>query len=508
VTSETLDPTTITSGSRLTTMPVSGTARAYLVVLAGGQPGRRYEIGERLVVGRSAAVGMQVDDPEVSRRHLVVRRDTVGHVVEDLGSRNRTLLNGSPVEHARALAFGDKLQLGASVVLLFMAEGAERELLRRERLETLGRISAGVAHDINNMLATMLASLDYLDDALATAAERDAGVRECLEDVRTAVTQATALTPRLLDFSRERHEQDVDIGGLCREVVHLAQRTFERTIEVEADLADDLTVRGDRVGLHQMLMNLCLNARDAMPNGGRLLVRTRATLSEDDDQSAVEILVSDTGAGLDREARRQIFVPFFTTKARQGGTGLGLATVREVVIAHGGTIEVDGARGRGTTFTVRMPALRASAGALRLPTTNQRLAPATPRTGSILVIDDEHTVRRAFARILRSAGHEVVLAADGASALELYTHAPRRPDLVLLDFDMPGLRGDEVQRRLRRIDPTVRVLFVSGHACADVERRVRADGALAFVHKPVPAPALLDAVAEALARPPTSAPAK
>jgi CheY-like chemotaxis protein/two-component sensor histidine kinase len=412
--------------------------------------------------------------------------------VEDLGSRNRTLVNGTPIEHPRALAFGDRLQLGPRVVLLFLNHGAERELLRRQRLEGLGRISAGVAHDVNNMLAVMLSSLDSIEENVFGGKSDDAALRECLDDARTAVAQAAGLTPRLLAFGREGREETVDVTALCSEIAQLARRTFERRIAVEEDIASGLMLRGDRVGLHQVLMNLCLNARDAMSGSGRMRVHASA------EHAGIVLSVSDTGAGMDGGACTRIFEPFFTTKGALGA-GLGLATVREVVTAHGGTIEVESAPGRGTTFRVRLPRrVHGRQPVVTIAHDKRPVTPAARRAGSILVVDDELTVRRAFARVLRSAGHSVTLAADGAAAIELFERATYRPDLVLLDLDMPGLRGDEVQRRLRLLDPSVCVVFVSGHRCPDIEEKVLQDGALAFLGKPLGNSALVTAVEQAL----------
>ena len=228
----------------------------------------------------------------------------------DLGSRNRTLVNGTPIEAPRALVFGDRLQLGPRVVLLFMNHGAEGELMRRQRLEALGRISAGVAHDVNNMLAVMLSTLDFVECALRAPTASRTVLQECIDDARTAVAQAAALTPRLLAFGRDGREEEVDVTALCEEVGQLVRRTFERCIGVEDGIARDLRLRGDRVGLHQVLMNLCLNARDAMPRGGRLRIEASA------DKGLVVLSVSDTGVGMDRGACERIFDPFFRPRRR------------------------------------------------------------------------------------------------------------------------------------------------------------------------------------------------
>jgi len=508
------DDETVTSQRRLTPTPTpehtATGARARLVILAGAEIGRKYTLEGTSIIGRSNDAAIFLDDPEVSRKHAQIRQDGAQFVLEDFQSRNGTLVNGIPVDK-RTLAFGDKIQLGSRSVLLFtLRDPREEQILQQQRLEALGRLGAGIAHDFNNMLGAVMASLDFLRNQPADRQLGDPEILECFADIQAAAGRAAELTPRLLAFARggNRVEATVDVATLCSEVVQLAQRTFDRSIRIVPEIQPQLVVTGDRVELHQVLMNLCLNARDAMPTGGTLTVGAKLCPYEDladvplrSTDSHVVVTVEDTGAGMDAETRERIFEPFFTTKRSGTGFGLGLATVSEVVTSHGGYVEAESELDRGAIFRVYLPA---DVPVRRRPAHATVPKPAAPRKldggGVILLVDDEEVVRRSTGRILRQAGHTVIAARDGIEALELYAQASPRPDLVLLDVDMPNLGGDETQRRLRALDPAVRVIFVSGHGDEARETALRAAGALAVLRKPCSAPALLDEINLALGR--------
>lgn len=489
----------------ITRGPTEGRAR--LVVLTGPELGRKYTLSSTTVLGRGADATIVLDDAEVSRKHALIRRADDGtFVLEDLGSRNGTLVNGVPVDRRR-LVFGDKVQVGSRLVLLFtLRDPVEEQLLQRQRLEALGRLGAGIAHDFNNMLGAVLASLDYLRTQPDGRTLDDPRVRECLEDIHAAAARAAELTPRLLSFARggSRESSPVDVSLLAAEVVQLARRTFDRSIKIVADIQPGLLVVGDRIELHQVLMNLCLNARDAMPRGGTLTIEARmATVDQLSHvplrslEPHVVVRVIDTGAGMDEPTRDRIFEPFFTTKPGGMGYGLGLATVHEVVTAHGGHVEAQSELGQGSTFLVYLPTGTPRRAQKAIATIDRRAEPLRPaRVGGaiVLLVDDEEIVRRATARLLRQAGHEVVEARDGVEALEVWGKADPKPDLVLLDLDMPNMAGDEAQRRLRAESPEVRILFVTGHGDESRELALREEGALGFLRKPCHARVLLDEV--------------
>ena len=482
------------------------TGPARLIAVAGSQAGRKFKIGDVAVIGRGGDTAVTLEDAEVSRNHARVSKSDVGaYLLEDLGSKNGTLVNGLPITR-HLLSFGDKIQVGPHVMLLFAPfDPVEDQLLQRQRLEALGRVGAGVAHDLNNMLGAIGASIDYLSKLPAERSLSSDEVRECFEDIRLAAGQATDLTRGILKFARGRAQahSPVDLSGLCSDVMRLIRHTFERAIQVESKIYPGLSVRGDQAELHQVLMNLCLNARDAMPQGGVLRVSASAVtpdmqLPEQLSASVPHLVLSveDTGVGMDEATRARIFEAFFTTKREGAGFGLGLATVKEVIAFHGGQIRISSEEGRGTRFRVFLPMHQSTEQSARV--TGSREALLSSSRGLILLVDDEEVVRRSFARLLRQAGHLVIEASDGVKAVEAYRQSLPRPHLVILDLDMPVLTGEETQERLLEVDPGARILFVSGHDEPSRESAVHARGALGFLRKPCKVNVLLGAVSDAL----------
>ncbi len=470
--------------------------QARLVVLAGGLVGRRYAVTEEFTIGRSHRAKVQIDKPQLSRVHARIRRVEAGWEIEDLSSLNGTRVNEKRVTKT-ALRFGDQIQLGDEVLLLFTQHDSLKEqMLQRQRLEALGRLAAGISHDFNNMLGAIIASLDY------TLLNRDGGENDpdygaSLDDARAAAERASELCSRLLAFVlSDAHEyRRVDVSELFKEVVKLVERTVGRSIEVHATVDDGLGAVGDAASLHQVLMNLCLNARDAMPDGGTL--QLNASLSDSDRQTVV-VTVRDTGIGMAAAISARIFEPFFTTKPGAGGFGLGLATAKETVEAHGGTLAVETAPNAGSTFTVTLPATDPES----IPPDNKVTIRPPKLTGQVvLLVDDEPLVRRATRRLLTNAGYQVLEARDGTEALHLYQESTARPDLVLLDLEMPKMNGAETLRRLKALDPKVRVLIVSGHAKAAQLDAPTFMAACGVVPKPCGAGILIGAVALALERP-------
>ena len=485
------------------------TGPARLIAIAGTQAGRKFKIGDLAIIGRAVDVAVTLEDPEVSRNHARISKSEIGaYMLEDLGSKNGTQVNGLPITR-HLLSFGDKIQVGPHVMLLFAPfDPIEDQLLQRQRLEALGRVGAGVAHDLNNMLGAIGASIDYLGKLPADRTLNSEEVHECFEDIRLAAAQASELTRGILKFARGRAQahSPVDLSGLCNDVMRLIRHTFDRAIQIDAKIHPGLSVRGDQAELHQVLMNLCLNARDAMAHGGVLSVSASAVtpnshaLPQDLNPALpyLALCVEDTGIGMDEATRARVFEPFFTTKREGAGFGLGLATVKEVVAFHGGQIQIESTEGKGTRFLVFLPLQRTRQEESRITAGHE--VPQQGARGLILLVDDEEVVRRSFARLLRQAGHQVVEAPDGVRAIDLYARTVPRPNLVILDLDMPVLTGEETQDRLLGVDPGVRILFVSGHDEPTRESAVHARGALGFLRKPCQVHVLLGAVSDALGR--------
>ena len=497
------DEETVGGYSRGTTRPHTAPTQARLVVLGGKDVGRRIALGAELIVGRDPAADYVVDDGRVSRRHLRITKEEGRYVAEDLGSRNGSMINGQLIDKT-ALEFGDRIHIGSRTVLLFtFLDPQEEWALEAQKMEALGRLGAGVAHDLNNLLGAVSATLEYLDGISPETRLDDTDVVECLADIRSAAERAVGLAGRLTASVRRPDSElvGVDVGDLTREIAHLASRTFPRSIRVEADAGRNLFVRGNASGLHQLLLNLSINARDAMPQGGTLVlqaVQADAALGD-----MVELAVKDTGVGMSDSTMGRIFEPLFTTKKAGTGTGLGLATVRQIARSHGGRVEVESELGKGSTFRVFLP-LDRSAKRIRVHHT----VPLETRTihavdgARLLIVDDEDVVARSTARLLRSQGFEVATVSEGEAAIE-YCRG-EVPDLVLLDLDMPGMTGEECQRVLRTIQADMRVLFVSGHRDPERERSVLEEGALGFVRKPFEMASLLSAIRDAMTRPPVS----
>ncbi len=300
------------------------TGPARLIAIAGAQAGRKFKIGDSALLGRSGDASVLLEDPEVSRCHARISKSEVGaYLLEDLGSKNGTQVNGLPVK-SHMLSFGDKIQVGPNVALLFAPfDPVEDQLLQRQRLEALGRVGAGVAHDLNNMLGAITASMDYLSKLPGASALSSEEVGECFDDIRLAAHQASDLTRGILKFARGRAQahSPVDLSGLCSDVMRLIRHTFDRAIQVHAQIHPGLSVRGDQAELHQVLMNLCLNARDAMPSGGVLTVAASAVTRHSHVLPAqlnpavphLVLMVEDTGVGMDEATRARIFEAFFTT---------------------------------------------------------------------------------------------------------------------------------------------------------------------------------------------------
>jgi two-component system cell cycle sensor histidine kinase/response regulator CckA len=461
-----------------------------LTVVEGAAIGQEFRIDDTATIGRSPDATVMVDDPGVSRLHARIRRGESGTFeVEDLGSKNGTFVNGSRVERA-VVSLGDKIRVGPRVVLsLASFDLVEEQVVQRQRLETVGRLGAGIAHDLNNVLAALHAGTAFLQQLATGTQLGDPRVRECLRDLSLATSQGAELTRGILRIVRGKRavREPVDLGALVLEVARILRHTIDHSIQVETAVEPEVVVHGNHSELQQVLLNLCLNARDAMPQGGNLRVAVSLATPPEElgvaaDRHYALLQVTDTGIGIDAETRERIFEPFFTTKREGVGFGIGLSTVRDLVKLHGGRVALDTAPGQGSSFRVYFPAVDVQSFA----TTGERAPAELPyrsdRPLSILLVDDEQLLRRSFGRLLRQHGFQVTEAAGGAEALTLY--AASHHDLVILDLDMPGMSGEATQVELLRRSPDARIMFASGHADPQRERVVREQGARAFLQKP------------------------
>jgi PAS domain S-box-containing protein len=379
----------------------------------------------------------------------------------------------------------------------------EGQLQQAQRLEAVGRLAGGVAHDFNNLLTAMMGYSDLLMETLAPTDER----RDDLEEIRKATRRAAALTHQLLAYSRQQVLQPriIDLNTVVHNTLRLLHRLIGENIILEPRLESKLgSVLADPAQLEQVIVNLAVNARDAMPGGGRLVIATRnLTLSAADlaDRPLVapgryvQLTVEDSGTGMNEETAARLFEPFFTTKGPGKGTGLGLATVYGIVQQSGGIIEVKSTPGQGSTFTTLLPYVDAPPEA-----SHATVPPISPPTGSetILLVEDEPALRAIARRALERRGYRVLEASDGEMALALATAHPERIDLLLTDVVMPRLSGREIADALTVSRKDLKVLYMSGYTDDAIVQHGVLDPTLAFLQKPFTPDLLTQKVREVL----------
>ncbi|HSN90758.1 MAG TPA: ATP-binding protein [Anaeromyxobacteraceae bacterium] len=433
--------------------------------------------------------------PEEARARLLSGESFAGVTVSleaGRGARRVLRVNGAPL--------GPGAGAGATMVLsvedVTERRGLEEQLAHAQRLEGLGRLAGGVAHDFNNLLTVVLSNAQLAADELPLRSP----LRDLVEPIREAAQRGTALTRQLLAFARKQAVSPaaVDLGGVVRGLGRLLQRLLGERVVLGVRL-DPATWRVwmDPGQLEQVLVNLAVNARDAMPEGGRLTVTSRnETLPSTEAWSRglapgdyVHLAVTDTGSGMDESTRVRVFEPFFTTKGDRG-TGLGLATCHGIVQQAGGAIWVESEPGRGASFHFLLPRhADAEEAAVPTATPSPRSLPAT-----VLVVEDDDGVRRAAARSLRRAGYGVLAASSGPEALRLAAEHGGPIDLLLSDVGLPGMSGPELAGRLGAQRPGLRVAFVSGYSPDDREGALPGPGA-AVLAKPYAAEELVAWVA-------------
>ncbi len=344
----------------------------------------------------------------------------------------------------------------------------ERQLLQAQKFEAIGQLAGGIAHDFNNVLAAILgmAELGQLEAPEGTR------IRERLQKICHHAGRAVALTRQLLAFSRRQQleRRPINLNFSVSEVASLLGDSLGKDLELETNLSSDLaSVFADPAQIEQVLMNLCINARDAMPSGGRLVISTANVRLEEDDCRTrpgispgeyVRFTVTDTGTGMDAQTLGRIFEPFFTTKPPGRGTGLGLATVYGVVKQHGGHIDVTSAPGEGTTFQLYFPV---SLPAAPRPESRADREPVSGGKETILLAEDHEGLRELVCESLGSLGYSVLAASDGEEAIELFRRNLGKVDLLILDVIMPRLRGPEAYKRICELNGDVPVLFCTGY---------------------------------------------
>lgn len=379
----------------------------------------------------------------------------------------------------------------------------EQQLVLSQRLEAVGKLSGGIAHDFNNLLGVIIGYSEALQQSL----KPEDPLREPVDEIRNAGQRAATLTQQLLAFSRKQvlEPKVLDLNSIILDMEKMLRRLIGEDIELKFSVARDLaSVKADRSQIEQVVLNLAVNARDAMPRGGALRIETaNAELTEKDARRYryvvpgpyVVLKVSDTGVGMDATTQAHMFEPFFTTKEKGKGTGLGLATVYGVVKQSGGYIWVDSAPGKGAAFRILLPAVAA--------TEQQHSAEAQPvrraaRGCTVLLVEDEASLRKLTRTTLVSAGYQVLEANDAAEAIQIAANTPARIDLLLTDVIMPGLSGGDLAKKLAPARPEMHILFMSGYTDGAIETQGDLKPGLVVLRKPFAREALLRAAEDAL----------
>jgi two-component system cell cycle sensor histidine kinase/response regulator CckA len=347
----------------------------------------------------------------------------------------------------------------------------EKQLHQAQKFEAIGQLAGGIAHDFNNVIGAIMGWAELGGEQ----ASADGRLTEYFKKIRAQTMRAAGLTRQLLTFARRQilEPQNLQVNSIITDVLSLLEKVIGKDVEIITSLAPDLApVRADPSQIEQILMNLCLNARDAMPGGGRLTIHTRSLeLSEESFQTApglspgayIELVVSDNGTGMDAATREHIFEPFFTTKEPGKGTGLGLATVFGIVKQHDGHVSVQSEVGRGTTFRICLPA---AVNLVPAPRTDANPDEQTLRGGkeTVLLADDHEGVREMGCAALEGYGYRVLRAVDGEDAVRLYERHSLEIALVVLDIVMPKLGGREAAARMRARRPDLPVIFITGYS--------------------------------------------
>jgi two-component system, cell cycle sensor histidine kinase and response regulator CckA len=425
--------------------------------------------------------------------------DILGRTIEEVlpgidAEMRKPLLDviesGEPVDFGQVEYGDERLAQGVFTVKAFPLAGGrlavtfdnitesrrvEMQLRQAQKMEAVGRLAGGIAHDFNNLLTAISGYSEFLIEG-----QTDPRQRRYAEEIRRAATRAAALTGQLLAFSRRQVLQPrvLDLNAVVGDMDMMLRRLIGEDVELVTMLDPALApVLADPTQVEQVIVNLAVNARDAMPHGGSVTIETLNV--ETDADRFVELRLTDTGIGMTDEERRQLFDPFFTTK--DGGTGLGLATVHGIVEQSGGTIDVDSAPGLGSSFRILFPAVEA-------PLSDREPAEhgTAPARGSetILLVEDEAVVRQLVAEILESNGYDVLQAADGPSALELLRRHTGPVDLLVTDVVMPGMSGPEVANAVSAMLPGTRVLYISGYTDSAIGHHGVLEPGIAFLQKP------------------------
>ncbi|MEW6068398.1 MAG: ATP-binding protein [Nitrospirota bacterium] len=434
-------------------------------------------------------------------------KDSTGKIVGYLYSfRDILLLKKvmSDLEISRAELAEKNIELTQTLTVL---KSTHEQLLQAQKMEAMGTLAGGIAHDFNNILTGILGFASLAKSELP----EDNPVYKYIEQIERSAKRASELTGAILTFARRsRFEiKTVDINKIVAGVWRILEMTVDRSIDIEKALSPTpCYIDVDVSKMEQALMNICVNAIEAMPKGGILTIKTEVSSNISDidvadlpeqikEDGYVKISIIDTGAGMDEETRQKIFDPFFTTKGKTGGTGLGLAVVYGVINEFRGYIDVKSKPGVGTTFTLYLPISKQT---VEAKVSVEEEAPEIPRGNgeTILLIDDEKIILELGKNLLERLGYNVVIAENGFEAAALYKRLKDEVSLVVLDLIMPILSGKEVFERLRQINPTAKILISTGYAKDEIIQPLLEKGAKGFLEKPYNIYGMAESVRKAL----------
>ncbi len=375
----------------------------------------------------------------------------------------------------------------------------EAQLQQAQKMEAVGTLAGGIAHDFNNILQ----AISGYTQILLMGKEADNPDYEKLEAIEKSAQRASDLTKRLLIFSRKTESKlrPIDLNKEIEQVSKMLERTIPKMINIELHLSKDIKIiNADPAQIEQIMMNLGVNARDAMPDGGRLIFETENVIFNEDyckihlgskPGQYVKLSVSDTGQGMDKEILRHIFDPFYTTKVTGKGTGLGLAMVYGIVKSHNGYIMCYSEPNEGTIFKIYFPIIEKEAERAVLKKEN---VPIKGGNETILLIDDEEPIRAICRDILARFGYTVFMASDGETALEIYSEKKKEINLVILDIIMPGMGGRKCLEELLKINPELRIIIASGYSINGPAKEALKAGAKGFISKPYDMKGMLQTV--------------
>ena len=485
-------------------------------VTAPAQDHRRQKQAMSLVEEKSAQIEVEAELARVSKEAERLLLEAEADRITAEGEKQEAERVRLDAEADRITAEGEKtVAEGVRLEAAAHRERLEAQLNQSQRLESLGQLAGGVAHDFNNLLAVILNYASFVAEELTNAAATEAGTHwdEPLKDVKQiqlAAERASLLTHQLLSFARREVVQAraLSLNSAITRMEQILRRTIGEQVELAISLAPDLPmILADPGQIEQIVLNLAINARDAMPSGGTLSIDTavmeilesEASLTGGMPGSYVRFRVSDTGMGMSAEVRDRAFEPFFTTKPRGEGSGLGLATVYGIVLQSGGHSRIYSDEGVGTSISILFPAADADGISDKVDVTASHVDPLAG-TETVLVVDDEEALREVTRRMLTRGGYTVLTAASGAQAIDVASSHVGPIELLLTDVIMPKMQGPTVAKEVGKVRPDIRVLFMSGHAQPVLEAEAVLGTDFLLLEKPFDQAILLESVRKVLER--------